>query len=272
MPSFTSRIDQLSPAIRRTLSATSFLLMTAIFTLVLLALARVSAGMDMTATSQKVALSQNLRDSIGSFINNNTLRVRFIRNEPRFFLGVSGTELAGVQATSGTLRFADQDVVVGARLAKGNTLEQIFGSSTLKQVGVLNETATELDWLAIMNKKTLSDLPHQEEVRTVSTPAGLKLFLITATSTLDVFPVAIQPSLQHVGEETALDGVSYQTIALGSQLAATLQRANLPSKPHDRFENLLGKKAVVVEVLPETHTLLDEMYFVGSVFHLNGGM
>ena len=257
---------------RRAISITFPLIMTAIFTLALLGLARLSAGMDMTNTSQKAALSQNLRDSIGSFINNNTLKVVFINHEPRFLLGVSGTELAGVQATSGTLRFADQDVVLGARLAKSNTMEQIFGSSTLKQVGVLQETATELDWLAVMNKKTLNDLPYQAEVRTVSTPAGLKLFLITATSTLDVFPTAIQPSLQHVGEETVLDGVSYQTVALGSRLAKKLQDAKSPSKPHDRFENLLGKQAVVVEVLPETHTLLDEMYFVGEVFHLNSGM
>lgn len=272
MPFFISHIDQLPLAIRRALSVASFLLVTTIFILVLLGLARVSAGMDMAATSQRAALSQNLRGAIGSFINNNTLSVRFIRNEPRFFLGVSGTELAGVQAASGTLRFANQEVVLGARLAKSGTSEQIFGSSTLKQVGILSETATELDWLAVVNKKTLSALPHQEEVRTVSTPAGLKLFLITVTSTLDVFPAAIQLSLQHVGEEAVLDGVPYQTIALGSQLAATLQRANLPSKSHDRFENLLGKKAVVVEVLPETHTLLDEMYFVGSVFHLNSSM
>ena len=120
----TLLISRLRPHMRRAISITFPLIMTAIFTLALLGLARLSAGMDMTNTSQKAALSQNLRDSIGSFINNNTLKVVFINHEPRFLLGVSGTELAGVQATSGTLRFADQDVVLGARLAKSNTMEQ----------------------------------------------------------------------------------------------------------------------------------------------------
>lgn len=265
-------MHRLQPHARRAFSIALPFVMTAIFTLALLGLARVNTGMNMASTSQKTSLSQNLREAIGTFVNNNALKIAFINNEPRFLLGVSGTELAGVHAKNGTLRFGDQEVVFGSHFANNDDLKQIFGSSTLKKVGVLEKTGTTLDWLTIMNKKTFESLPSHGEIRTVSTSGELKLFLVTATSTLAVFPTPLQESLAHVGEEMVLDGVTHQTVALGVRLAKKLQDASSPSKPHARFENLLGKKAVVIEVLPETHTLLDEAYFVGSAFSLHGGM
>ena len=242
------------PNKRNILSAISPFIMTAALTIVFLSFAKISAGMDMVANAGMESTAQALRGNIGAFINNNTAKVVFVKNEPRFVLGVSGTELSGVKAKEGALLFADNEAVFGSD-ADGNT--------DVKKIGTLEKTGTALDQFVIVNKKTFDSLPNHGELRTVFSGGVLKLFLITATSSLEIFPEAAKLPLKIVGEKTVVDGMEYQNIVLGSRL---------PYKQNHAFENLLGKKATVSAVLPETHTLFDELYFVGPDFRPKGGL
>lgn len=260
------------PNRRNILSLASPFFMTAALTLVFFAFARVSVNMGMEAEAMTGSVKQDLRGTINTFINNNALKIEFVNNEPRFILGVSKTELVGITAKTGILRFGNQEVVFGSKAGDGDDMKQVLGQSELKNVGTLNETGTELDSFAIMNRKTFDMLPDHGGIRTVSTNGALRLFFIIATSSVDMFPDSIKGSLGNVGKMVELDGTGYQSVVLGSRLAEKLRIANQSFKLNDRFENLLGKRAVITGILPETYTLLDEMYFVGSDFRLSGGM
>lgn len=105
---------------------------------------------------------------INNYISRNQLKLAFLDNNPKLFLGVSDTNLdllAGYQ-------LRDNEMIIGSSEAEmmlkeklitgvGSELKDFFGLPSVKIMGILKKTGTDLDKMHIFNEVTYQRLDGQ---------------------------------------------------------------------------------------------------------------
>ncbi|MBI4407451.1 MAG: heavy metal translocating P-type ATPase [Candidatus Kerfeldbacteria bacterium] len=96
----------------------------------------------------------------------------------------------------------------------------------------------------------------------------LKLFYpVTALSVTQV-PVEFTDLLakKNSFSTVMIDGITYQSIYLGTEEASLMQAEQLFNKPGDTIQGFFGNNIIVAGILPKTDTTFDRMHFVGPNF------
>ncbi|MFA6475681.1 MAG: heavy metal translocating P-type ATPase [Patescibacteria group bacterium] len=130
----------------------------------------------------------------------------------------------------------------------------------LKLLLVLDQAVTESTTLAgytIVNQTVYDQTPGVELI-TAQMGDQLKLFYPVTAKIIPQEFVGIL-SGKNSFSNVVIDGVTYQSIYLGAAQAEVMQ-------PGDITKGFFGNNVIVAKILPQTNTVLDQMYFVKANF------
>ncbi|MDP2909454.1 MAG: heavy metal translocating P-type ATPase [bacterium] len=154
------------PGKRNYISLVAPLLMIIIFTGIFFEFARFSSAMEETETmEEKTETPADILQKTNELISGNSVKVGIYKNgDPKLFLGVDDLEI-GLNANGDKIKIADNEVLIGSKEAEimkkerlfqnaGDIINNFFGISQIKVIGILKLTETPLDNYYIVSKNT----------------------------------------------------------------------------------------------------------------------
>ncbi|TSC52410.1 MAG: Cu2+-exporting ATPase [Parcubacteria group bacterium LiPW_41] len=260
------------PNKRNFLSIIAPVVMVIVFTFGFLQFAKLSSGMESQGTINMVSV-QNIA-TLNSFITNGQTKINFSDANPKLFLGANSMP-GMLKAKEGTLLLNNNEIIIGYKEAEmmkkenlikgsGDTLINFFGLSSVKVVGILEPTGTIVDSYHFVNNATLSGLTSVAEVRFVTEKEIIKSFYFDNGVNI---PEKFKTNIQGF-DPVILGTKQYLPVYIGSGEAKMMIDKKLISKVGDVINNFFGNNVIVVGILPETKTILDDMHFVGQGFWL----
>ncbi|EKE19896.1 MAG: hypothetical protein ACD_8C00090G0003 [uncultured bacterium] len=230
----------------------------------------------MEAEAAGKPVSQQVMQKASAFIAQGALKINFDEGNPKVFLVANSIDptLAKVDGSS---TLSDNSMIIGSKEAAmmkeekliqkpGDVLKDFFGIPTMKVAGIAEATGTELDELHVVNKNTFANLTTSADVRAALNGKEAKLFYMVSGENI---PEKLQNNIasDSFGIIT-LGAKKYQPIYIGSAEAKVMIAEKLFQKEGDRIDNFFGNNVIVVGILPETKTILDNFHFVGADFQI----
>jgi soluble P-type ATPase len=275
------------PNKRNYLSLVAPVIMVIVFTFGFLEFAKLSSGMENQAQGMNIVVSVETASLLNNFVANGQTKIDFAEGNPKLFLGADS--LPGMlKAKLGTLNLGNDEMVIGYNEAMmmieeklitgpGDSLQDFFGLSSVKIVGILEPTGTVLDDYHVVNKLTLVKMTNKADVKYVAEEEIIKGFyfvtstVVNATGTkptiISNIPEKFTAEIQSF-DPVVLGSKRYLPIYIGSAEAKMMIEAKLITKPGDSVENFFGNDIIVAGILSETKTSLDSLHFVGPGFEL----
>ncbi len=235
--------------------------------------AKLSSSMESKGMSTVVSVQT--ASTLNSFIANGQTKINFVEGDPKLFLGANS--LPGVlKANEGTLNIGENEIVIGydeAMMMKkenlingvGDTINNFFGLSSVKVVGIIEQTGTVLDKYHFVNNSTLNSITNFADLKFVAEKEIIKGFYFIATPAN--IPDKLNGSIQGF-DPVNLGGKRYLPVYIGSDEAKMMIDKKLIAKTGDTIDNFFGNNVIVASILPETKTVLDSLHYVGQGFEL----
>lgn len=274
------------PNKRNYLSLIAPIIMVIVFTFGFIEFARLSSVMENKA--MKTTISIENASILNTFIAKGQTKINFAEGNPKLFLGADS--LPGMlKASEGNLILGNDEMVIGydeAMMMKnenlikgtGDSLNNFFGLSSVKIIGILEPTGTLLDNYHFVSNATLAKVTNAASVKHVAEKEIIKSFYfdiasvvsITATTTASIVPTPekLKDSIQGF-DPINLAGKKYLPVYIGSSEAKMMIDNKLFTKVGDTIDNFFGNNVMIAGILPETKTTLDTMHFVGQGFEIN---
>ena len=262
------------PGKRNYVSLVAPLVMMAVFTFGFYEFAKFSSGMEAEAAGKPV--SQQVMQKASAFIAQGELKINFSEGNPKVFLTASSMD-SSLAEVEGSTTLSDNSMIVGSKEAAmmkeekliqkpGDVLKDFFGISTMKVAGIAEVTGTELDELHVVNKNTFANLTTSADVRAALNGKEIKLFYAVSGENI---PEKLQKNIASDSFSLVTIGTKkYQPIYIGSAEAQVMIAEKLFQKEGDLIDNFFGNNVIIVGILPETKTILDNFHFVGADFQI----
>jgi Cu+-exporting ATPase len=263
------------PSKKNYISILAPLVMIIVFSLLFFEFAKISSEMaNEGGMDSKVLVSEEEHAGINDYLARGRNSVAFAEGNPKLFVGVIDLQIPGVKAAEGELALKENEVIIGAEEAKmmkeeklfekpGDKIKNFFGLPEVTIRGILEPTGTAIDSYHIVLVETSAKLKTTSKLELRTSEDALKSFYLVNNN--------VPEKLSNVIDENnlksiKLDNSEYLPIYIGSKEASMMKEEKLFSKAGDRIENLFGRNVIIVGILPETKTMLDDMHFVTSTF------
>jgi hypothetical protein len=224
-----------------------------------------SAGGGMSNKVLFVAKQENL--AINNYISHNNLKIAFADDKPKLFLGVSDQNLDLLAA----YKLNDNEMIIGSSEAAmmikeklitgvGSELKDFFGLTSVKIVGILKKTGTDLDNVHIFNQSTYEKLTSRAQIKTIAEDNGsLKLFYLVNNNA----PVQFKDYLNNF-QPIIVKGKKYQPLYVGSEEGKMMIGKKLITKEGDVLDGAFGQDFIVVKIFTPTNSVLDNLHYVDA--------
>lgn len=246
-------------------------LMMLVFSFIFFEFARFSSNMGKETTM--VNASSSMSEEVGKVLTQGKSKINFTEGNPKLFTQVDSLDKTGFKLKEGTLNIGKDEMVIGyeeAMMMKrenlfqkpGDSLENVFGISVMKVVGILEPTGTVLDNYHLVNPETFSKLESTNSILTLKAPDGSpKLFYIISSG----IPEKVKTNLSVDGFNWVnIAGKRYDSVYIGAEEAEVMRKENIFQKEGDLIEGFFGRNVIVAGVLPQTKTPLDNFHFFGK--------
>ncbi|KKQ80265.1 MAG: hypothetical protein UT02_C0012G0016 [Parcubacteria group bacterium GW2011_GWC2_38_7] len=228
----------------------------------------------MENQNTNISVSIETASNINTLITTNPTKINFAEGNPKLFLGLD-TLPDYLKSSEGTISLGNDEMVIGyseAMMMKnenlikgpGDSLDNFFGLSTVKIVGILEATGTLADNYHFVNNTTLAKMTNTATIKYVAEKEILKNFYFTTASNT---PEKLKASLSGFNP-IKLEKKDYLPVYIGASEAKMMTENKLFNKIGDTIENFFGNNVIIVGILPETKTILDEFHFVSEQFWL----
>jgi len=244
--------------------------------------AKASTGTVMTVSNTASQVNDGSSDqnnnpnlsTLNTFIANGQTKINFSEGNLKLFLGADS--LPGMlKAKEGQLNLQENEMIIGydeATMMKnenlikgvGDTLTNFFGLPSVKIVGILEPTGSLMDKYHFVNNVTLAKMTNFADVKYVAEAEIIKSFYFTNPTNI---PEKLKANIQGFNPVT-LGGKRYLPVYIGSDEAKMMLEKKLFVKVGDTIDNFFGNNVIIVNILPETKTVLDTMHFVGQGFEV----
>jgi hypothetical protein len=234
----------------------------------------VSVGMNVDSkaeTTLKAAVP------VISYLARQKAKIGFSEGSPKLFVGIDSVDPVVIKAKQGIAALNDNEMLIGSDEAAmmiaeklfakpGDVVKNFFGLPQITVAGILEPTDTLLDRFHLLNAATYARLTAVADLRFAVAGNQLKVFYPIAAGTLpDSFA-------DRIGFDSfaplKLGGQSYQPVAVGSREAEMMISEKLFTKVGDTLDNFFGNRAVIIDILPATGTIMDELHYVSADFRL----
>lgn len=261
------------PNKRNYLSMIAPFVMAALFTFVFFEFAKLSSVMNSNGKMATKASVQTIKN-VNEFIASGKTKIEFADGNPKLFLGTDSLDNPNIQISEGQLALSD-GVIIGAEEAEmmkneglfqktGDELKNFFGINNIKINGTLKTTGTIIDSYHIVSKTNFDNLTKNAEVEAIISKDSLKLFYkLNGTNTPEKFVNYIDSNNLN---SIAIGSKKLIPMYIGSKEAEMMKEEKLIFGEGSIVNNLFGNNIIVIGILPETKTILDEVHFVGSEF------
>lgn len=199
------------------------------------------------------------------FLLSNPIRLGFADvNTPKLFIQTS-VDTVDLPMNAGVAKLGENEMIVGAREAEmmikenliseaGGILNNFFGVSQMKVVGILRPTGTAIDDMHIISTGT--NVNSVAQIGVAQLKDELKFFYGGN------IPIVYANSMSKESFNPITLGVTkYTPLFIGSAEAALMKKENLFQNEGDIIRNFFGKDVIVAGVLPETKTFLDNLHY-----------
>ena len=216
-------------------------------------------------------VSPETLDTSKALLLSNPVLVAFADEKtPKFFIQ-SSVDVANLPLEKGKITLDKDEMVIGSREARmmieegliekpGDAIENFFGVSKMKVVGILQPTGTFVDNSHIVGATTKLNTVAQIEVLPLNDE--LKFFYKTNPSNI---PTIYSASMNQEGFTPVIWGErTYVPVYIGASEAVVMQKENLFAGKSDIIRNFFGKDVIVAGVLPETKTPLDTFHYIAE--------
>jgi hypothetical protein len=231
-------LRRFTPGKKDYISAFAPAIMSIAFTLMFVQFARISSTM-----AKESNMGANLPAIVSMLVKDKT-KIAYSDTEPKLFLETV-TYDKNLPLMEGSFSLLPNEVVLGVKEAMmmreeklftktGDEITNLFGASKVKISGILAETGTVLDYYHLVSPQTYKNI------------IGASKFF---SNTLN--PIYI-------------GNTQYTPVLLGSKEAEKLSKDSVFKKTGDRIERFLGTPVIITDILPETGSALDYMYFSSS--------
>lgn len=158
---------------------------------------------------------------------------------------------------------ADMMINEGLIQKVGDTINNFFGVTQVKVIGILPETGTVLDYYHYASTATFSSLQGLNELRSMNLEGTAKLFYNRSLG----LPAKIDKSVSRL-LPVRLAGNVTQPVFLGKKEAEMMIAESLISGTGASLPNFFGQRAIFVGILPEMKSPWDFIHIVGPGFSL----
>lgn len=205
------------------------------------------------------------------FLLNNPIRLGFADvNNPKLFIQTS-TEGVDFPMSEGASKLGKNEMIVGAREAEmmineklisksGDVLNNFFGVSQMKVVGILLPTGTAIDDMHIIGANT--NINSVAQIGVAELKDELKFFYKISPGNI---PLIYAKNINQESFNSVTLGVTkYIPVFIGSAEAAVMKEEKLFQKEGDVIRNFFGRDVIIAGVLPETKTFLDNIHYLSN--------
>jgi P-type Cu+ transporter len=262
------------PGRRNWVSQLAPLVMVIAFSGMFFEFARFSSRMDGgEGMSMVVASTRTIRQA-GIYLSSGQSKVAFAEGAPKLFFGTDTIDTSLMKAKEGTTKLSDSnEMIIGANEAAmmkeegiikgaGDSIPNFFGIPSMKIVGILEPTGTEIDSYHIMGRQTYAQINASADLPVLLNQGVPKLFYVVNGSNV---PEKLAGNLDESGlQPVAVGATRLIPVYIGSKEAEMMQDENLFKNEGDVIRSFFGQDAIVAGVFPETGTDLDLMHFVGG--------
>lgn len=262
------------PGKKNWVSIVAPVVMIILFSLMFFEFAKISSQMSEEGGMGKdVLVTREEHIGINTYLEKNENFVNFADGNAKLFVSVSDLNITGTKIAEGDFALKENEVIIGAEEAKmmkeeklfvktGDTISDFFGLKEVKIRGILAETGTSIDSYHIVTKDTANNMKKYAALDIKTTKDEIKYFYkINAESIPEKFKEVIDPKNLN---EITIGNTKYLPIYIGSKEAEMMKKEGLFKNEGDTIENLFGKNVIIVKVLPETKTMLDDFHFVAA--------
>lgn len=242
------------------------------FTLIFFEFARFSSSM---AGSSKMIVtpSSAIIKQAGNLLSQGQTKINFAEGNPKLFAKMGSFSIDNLKIKEGTKNIGKDEMVVGfeeAMMMKkenliqkpGDTLNNFFGVSQMKVVGILEPTGTILDKYHFVSEETFNELTSSGNVKVNLAADGTPKFFYLVDNNI---PDKVKNSIPVDGfSPVYITNNKYEPIFIGADEAEMMKKEKIFSKDGDLIKGLFGKDVIVAGVLPKTNTVLDNFHFMGS--------
>jgi hypothetical protein len=264
------------PGKKNFLSAIAPLIMVLIFSYMFFQFAQFSSGMTNDGSAMKVQLSNESKQYIGSLFVSGKSKIAFAENTPKLFMNVSELDAKLLRISEGTVSLKKNEMVIGYKEAMmmkeeklikktGDSLSNFFGIPSMKVVGILAPTGTNIDNYHLVNGETYERMQGEVNIQSLIAPDNsVKLFSVITGEVPQLIANEVAPQLLL---PVRIGSAEYIPLFIGADEAKMMIDEKLFSKRGDSIEGFFGNNVIIAGVLPKTNTSLDTMHFVGSAFN-----
>lgn len=264
------------PGKKNFLSAIAPLIMVLIFSYMFFQFAQFSSGMTNDGSAMKVQLSNESKQYIGSLFVSGKSKIAFAENTPKLFMNVSELDAKLLRISEGTVSLKKNEMVIGYKEAMmmkeeklikktGDSLSNFFGIPSMKVVGILAPTGTNIDNYHLVNGETYERMQGEENIQSLIAPDNsVKLFSVITGEVPQLIANEVAPQLLL---PVRIGSAEYIPLFIGADEAKMMIDEKLFSKRGDSIVGFFGNNVIIAGVLPKTNTSLDTMHFVGSAFN-----
>lgn len=266
------------PGRKNYLSAIAPIIMILLFSFMFFEFARFSSGMAEGGSSMKVQTNPAASRYANSILEGSRTKVNFAEGNPKLFLEAPAINGAILKTREGTVELGPNEMLVGYDEAMmmieeglinktGDTLNDFFGVTSMKVVGILAPTGTILDSYHIVNTETYETLVQEGIITGFMAPDdNIKLMYPAAP-----IPEAVAKYIPENGfTPVFIGGRSYKPVYIGYKEAAMMKSEKLFKEEGDTIKGFFGNDVIISGVLPETKTAIDNVHFVGPEFAMVG--
>ena len=239
-----------------------------------------SAETSGMVSSEKPSINPAVTATANQILSSGVLSMTFTPDgTPKAFVSIPNRYLTSELVDEGSAASADYTLILGSEEAQmmreenlftspGDTLENFFGISSVRIIGILTPTGTALDSMHIINNTTATALSGAHAIKVKEAQEGdIEIFYQIASAS-DI-PFKYQDSLSAEALNPVVIGsVRYLPIFFGSREGAMMQEEGNFSAEGDRLDDYYGSPVIISRILPKTDTMLDSLHFVSLGFTL----
>lgn len=252
-------------------------LMTIVFLFFFFEFGKLSTAKDAKMTNTNIVTVDTATQSeILSRISESSLKINFLEKNPKLFLKTSNFSF--LPLSEGDYPKNENEMLLGANEAAmmreeklftntGDSLQNFFGIETVKIVGVLKQTGTDIDDFHIMRGDIFSKVAASVHFDAVQSENMLKYFY-TVQNENDIPELYKNIFSEKNLEPFMRDDKKILPIILGAKEANLMKEEKLFTDTGDILENFFGNTVEIRLVLPQTNTFLDSVHFVDINFKL----
>jgi Cu+-exporting ATPase len=258
-PGRTNLVSKIAPVV-----------MVVVFALLFVWFAKISSAMAEGGSMGKAASPRVVKE-VGTFIAGGNTKIDFAEGDPKVFLGVAGISGKDLKEEEGTLALGNDEMVLGSDESKmmmeeglfqktGDEIKDFFGVASMKVVGVLQPTGTEVDNFHIVNPATFDRLQTFANVKVIMADGSPKFFYLVDAGNVPEKLKGVMPVSDFSAVRIA--GKTYEPVFIGSEEAKMMREEKLFAKQGDLIDPFFGTRVIVSRVLSTTNSFLDRLHFV----------